>query len=51
MNDMDYIHIHQWETSGAWGVIIGVSKCVLCGKVSEPSDFPTQSLEAPDDKR
>ncbi len=30
---------HDWE-SGNWGVIIGVSKCKQCGKVSHSMDFP-----------
>lgn len=29
---------HDWET-GNWGVIIGVSKCKKCGKISMESDF------------
>ena len=32
-------YVHDWETGGRWGVIIGVSKCKICGKVSRESDF------------
>lgn len=30
--------IHDWEYS-SWGIIIGVSKCKKCGKVSTRKDF------------
>lgn len=36
---------HVWE-SGEWGIIIGVSKCKLCGKVSHSADFPDLPKEA-----
>lgn len=31
-------HIPDWE-SGAWGVIVGASKCKACGRVSSAADF------------
>ena len=31
-------HVHDWET-GTWGVIIGVSKCKVCGQIAHESDF------------
>jgi len=34
-------HLHEWETVPGWGVVVGVSKCKTCGKVSRTSDFPT----------
>lgn len=30
---------HKWESGPGWGVIIGVSKCKKCGKVSRTKDF------------
>ena len=30
---------HDWEASGIFGVIIGVSKCRECGKTSASKDF------------
>jgi len=30
---------HLWQ-SGAWGVIIGVSRCLDCGRLSRKEDFP-----------
>ena len=36
-------HIHRWPVS-ALGVIIGLAKCEICGKVSEESDFPVIKL-------
>ena len=33
-------HFHEWET-GAFGVIIGVSRCVKCHKISRREDFVT----------
>ena len=32
-------NLHDWET-GSWGVIIGVSRCKKCGRVSGAADFP-----------
>lgn len=32
------VHTHNWET-GKWGVIIGVSNCKKCGKLSKGTDF------------
>ena len=40
---------HEWETSGAWGVIIGLSRCKKCGKRSRMSDFPRH--KSTDEKR
>lgn len=31
--------LHEWESGTGWGVIIGVSKCKRCGRVSRASDF------------
>ena len=36
----EHDHVHEWE-SGRWGVIIGVSKCRVCGRISQTLDFPT----------
>lgn len=36
---------HEWETSYGWGVIIGVSKCLRCGKVSSSKDFAVRETE------
>ena len=30
---------HDWESGDGWGVIIGVSKCRHCGRISRASDF------------
>lgn len=30
---------HDWESGGPWGVIIGVSRCKRCGRVSRSEDF------------
>ena len=35
---VENVHIHDWE-SGSWGVLLGVSKCRVCGKVAVRSDF------------
>ena len=32
-------HEHQWESGGTFGIIIGVSCCEKCGKVSSHGDF------------
>lgn len=37
---------HDWETSGGWGVIIGLSRCKRCDKVSSQSDFPAARVGA-----
>jgi len=31
--------LHEWEAC-SWGVIIGLSRCKRCGKLSGNSDFP-----------
>lgn len=31
---------HDWETSNAWGVVIGLSRCKKCGKLATHADFP-----------
>ena len=33
-------HLHDWETAKRWGVIIGLSRCLVCGKVAKSKDFP-----------
>lgn len=34
-------HTHEWEFFGSpWGVIIGVTKCQICGETAESTDFP-----------
>jgi hypothetical protein len=33
-------HIHHWDVRGFCGVIIGISKCLVCGKTSRLKDFP-----------
>lgn len=30
----DIGHIHTWEVSSRWGVILGVSKCKICRVVA-----------------
>lgn len=30
---------HEWQI-GKWGVVIGLSRCRLCGKVARREDFP-----------
>lgn len=35
-------NVKEWETT-MWGVIIGVSKCKKCGRVSGTSDFDYQA--------
>lgn len=32
---------HEWD-AGRWGVIIGVSRCKLCGRLSRSEDFPPE---------
>lgn len=32
---------HDWEAGGMWGVIVGVSRCRRCERVSRSSDFHT----------
>jgi len=32
---------HDWEVSERWGVIIGVSRCKRCDKLSTSDDFPS----------
>jgi hypothetical protein len=39
-DDVDDRHYHDWEAGDKWGVVIGVSKCRKCGKVSTADDFP-----------
>jgi len=39
MIEVTECEIHDWE-SGKWGVIIGVSRCKKCGKLSAIYDFP-----------
>jgi len=34
-------HDHVWPVFGAWGVIIGVTRCSVCGTVARPEHFPT----------
>ena len=34
----DEQHFHVWEES-RWGVILGVTKCKLCGKIATEKDF------------
>ena len=31
---------HDWDATEHWGVIIGVSRCSRCGKLSMAEDFP-----------
>ncbi len=31
---------HKWEKDRPWGVIIGVSRCINCEKLSRLGDFP-----------
>jgi hypothetical protein len=31
--------LHQFESGPRWGVIFGVSKCVLCGAVARSEHF------------
>uniref|UniRef100_A0A6M3LGD8 Uncharacterized protein n=1 Tax=viral metagenome TaxID=1070528 RepID=A0A6M3LGD8_9ZZZZ len=44
MNDNE--HIHDWETIPVWGVVIGVSRCKVCGKLSQSTDFAYGAKEA-----
>ena len=30
---------HDWETSGQWGVVVGMSRCRRCGKLSTEQHF------------
>lgn len=38
MSDNKSVCVHDWET-GRWGVIIGVSRCRICGVRSRSEDF------------
>lgn len=42
MSDKKSVCVHDWET-GRWGVIIGVSRCRLCGVRSTSADFAPPS--------
>ena len=33
-------HGHDWQIVPGWGVLIGASRCKLCGKVARQTDFP-----------
>jgi hypothetical protein len=37
---------HRFESGGLFGVIIGVSRCKRCGKVSSVEDFGAGVLDA-----
>lgn len=32
-------HFHDWQAASPWGVVVGVSRCRTCGKLSETADF------------
>ena len=34
---------HLWEAHGGWGVIVGVSRCRRCGRLSRSEDFPASA--------
>lgn len=38
MSDSKPVCSHDWET-GRWGVIVGVSRCRICGVRSRSEDF------------
>lgn len=40
---------HDWTLAPGWGVFIGLSKCRICGKVAESSDFPAMTERNSDD--
>jgi len=31
---------HDWDATEHWGIIIGISCCLKCMKLSMPEDFP-----------
>ena len=31
--------IHTWDSGDRWGVIVGISRCNVCGKLSSKNDF------------
>jgi hypothetical protein len=39
-------HCHYWDTGGGFGVIIGVSRCLVCGALSTTADFPRSKRAA-----
>ena len=45
-SEMDTEHIHVWSTAPQWGVIIGVSKCIVCKKISTKGDFPSLTFDS-----
>ena len=36
---------HRWDSKGSWGVIFGVSKCLVCGQTSRAEDFKVRDSQ------
>lgn len=34
--------LHDWEAGSAWGVILGVSRCILCGLIATAKRLGTE---------
>ena len=39
-------HVHDWDTAGRWGVVLGISRCRRCRKLAMGEDFPAMRLTA-----
>lgn len=37
---------HKWETSPGWGVILGVSKCIVCGVIATEERMAARAVKA-----
>lgn len=37
--------IHDWESHGRWGVIIGMSRCKRCGILATKQNFEHATVE------
>ena len=44
-------HCHDWQVVNAWGVILGVSRCRICGVIATRENINKLSDEKTDNEK